>query len=221
MRAFRGVPVGAPAEDACPLPPPRGPLVKLVPHSASESCDVRLSYVAPGESDERAPALQLLASVLDGGPLARIPLRLVDAGFVHAAQASLVPFPDFTLLEVDFTVSGARLAATVRRALDVVRSVAREGLERGELERARERLLQRRRLARDDALGEAEWAARRALFGLDWRREAEAARIAGTTARQVRSLAREILVPGRFAAVVLGRPPARQRSAARRLLLAR
>src|SRR5262249_18985569 len=163
------------------------------PNAASESCDVRLSFLGPGESDRRFAAFQLLASVLEGGPLARIPLRLVDAGFVHAVQTGLVPFPDAALLEVDFTVSGPRVSG----ALDVVRSVAREGLERGELERARERARLRRRLARDDARGEAEWAARRVLFGLDASRGSELERIERTTAREVRELAREVVTPGR------------------------
>lgn len=219
-RAFGSVPVGPAPADAAPLPVEWGPRVRFVPYAASESCDVRLSFLGPGEADAASPALQLLASVLDGGPRARLPERLVDAGYVHAAGASLVPFPDLALLEVDFTVSGRRLAATTRRALDVVRSVAREGVTRAELTRARERLLRRRRLSRDDAAAEAEWAARRALHGLDPSRQAEARAIAAVTPAQVRAVARHVLEPERFAAVVLGSPPVRQRRETRRLLLA-
>jgi predicted Zn-dependent peptidase len=214
--AFARVPSGeAPGDAAVSLRP--GPRIKLVRSPGTPQCEVRLTFTGPGEGDPRAPALQLLAGILDGGPTARLPEQLVDAGFVYDAQAGLVFFSDLSLLEVDLAVSSDRLAATVARALAIVTGLER-GVARGELDRARERTFRRRAFSRDDAAAEAAWHARRALLGNPCDRALEARALDRVRASEVTALARRVLRPERFSLVVVGDPAPAERRALERVI---
>ncbi len=215
-RAFARVPAGdAPeGEPTATLP---GPRVAFVPLPGSTQCDARLSFAAPGALDPRAPALRLLAGVLDGGPTARLPLRLVDAGFVYSAGAGVTSLESLSLFEVDASISKRRFRPTFERLLAVVLGLAR-GIERGEVERARIRILRRQALVRDDARSAAEWHARRALLGATADLAADEDAIRRVRAPEVRALAREVLRPGRLSAVFVGSvAPADRRAAKGRL----
>jgi len=204
-RAFAAVPAGAPPGET-PAPLGGGPRFEHARLPGTPQVDVRLAFSGPGEKDERWLALRLLANVLDGGPTARLPVRLVDAGFAYAASAGLASYEDVSLLEVDVAVSRARFRAAFERALAVLASL-RRGIEESEVARARERLLRRIDFARDDARGLAEWHARRALLGLSLDRDAVRAAIERLRARDVLAAARDVLTRERLATVLVGDLP--------------
>jgi len=214
--AFAGVPPGAAPRDV-PVPLPSRPRTAFVEASKSAPCSVRLTFVGPCEDDPRAPALHVLSGVLDGGPTSRLPVKLVDAGYVYDAGAGLVSFSDVSLLEIDFSVSSPRLVPALERALAVV-SGLRRGVSPGEVERARERIRRRRAFERDDALATAERHARRALFGHSTDAALEEARLEAVTPRSVSALAREVLRAERFSFILLGSPGRSVRQAAVRAL---
>lgn len=214
--AFATVPTGpAPADHPVVLVgKPRSAFVEV---PGAPQCDVRLTFPAPGEDDPRAPALHVLANILDGGPTARLPVRLVDAGYVYEAHAGLVSFSDVSLLEIDVAVSTPRFVETFERTLAILASL-RRGIDRSEVERARERLLRRRAFARDDARESAGWHARRALFGHVADRERELEAIERVRLRDVIALARETLKPDKLAAVLVGDLPRADRRASAAIL---
>ncbi len=201
-RAFASVPRGdAPRDTALSLPAsPRWAFAEV---PSTPQCDLRLTFRGPGAEDRRLPALQLLAQVLDGGPTARLPLRLVDAGFIYEARAGLVAFPGVSLLEIDLSVSASGLVDALERALAIVGGVRRDVSAR-EVARARARILRRRLLERDDARETAERHARRALFGI-------AEPDLGVDRRAVLAVAREVLRPERFSCILSGAPGRRVR----------
>jgi predicted Zn-dependent peptidase len=202
-RAFAEVPTGeAPLDTPIALPTsPRWAFAKV---PGSPQCDLRLTFRGPGAENRQLPALQLLSQVLDGGPTARLPLRLVDAGFIYEAQAGLVMFPGVSLLEIDLSVSASGLVDALERVLAIVSGVRRDVTAR-ELARARARIVRRRLLERDDARETAERHARRALFGL-----AEP-KLGAADRRAVLDAAREVLRPDRFSCILSGSPGRRVR----------
>ncbi len=140
----------------------------------------------------------------------------MDEGFAYDARGGVSRFPDFSLLEVDLSVSTERLLAALGRALAVLRDLRRR-IEPREVERARERALRHRRFGRDDVLGEAEWHAREALLGRVPDRRREIAALGRTSVAEVRALAREVLRPERLGVALIGNPGRRVLREARTL----
>jgi len=209
--AFARVPRGEALEPA-PATPETG--FSFVRVEGSPRCDLRIQLAGPGE--EARARLELLAGVLDGGPTSRLPLRLVDEGFAYDARGGVSGFPDFSLLEVDLSVSTERLLAALGRAFAVLRDL-RRGIEPREVERARERALRHRRFGRDDVLGEAEWHAREALLGRFPDRRRQIAALRRTSVAHVRELAREVIRPERLGLALIGNPSRRVLREARAL----
>ncbi|MCO5165992.1 MAG: insulinase family protein [Planctomycetes bacterium] len=214
-RLLAALPAG-PALEGEPLPPPRGPRTGWQPASGSPQTDLRLTFRGPGLRDPRAPALGVLADVLDGGAVSRLPLRLVDAGLAYDAWADVVAFPDISLLEVQVTLAHDKLPRAAAETLRLLSGLAR--VVPDEVRRAAERRRHAARRWRDDPREQAEWHARRLLFDLPADREAEEARADAVRARDVAALAREVVRPERLSAVLVGAPPARARRAARQAL---
>jgi predicted Zn-dependent peptidase len=210
-RAFAGVPRGAAPRDT-PVALPDRPRWAFVAIPYASQCDLRLTFLGPGQANPRAAALHVLTQILDGGPTARLPRELVDAGFTYEAQAGLVMFPDVSLLEIDLSVSAARVVLALERVLAIVAGL-RRGVTAVEVAWARTRILRRRTLARDDARETAERRARRALFG----HSGEPA-IDKVDTRSVAAMARETLRPERFSCILSGPPGRRVQKEARATL---
>lgn len=214
-RLLSALPAGAAVEGA-PLPPAAGPRTGWQPASGSPQTDLRFTFRGPGLGDPRAPALGVLADVLAGGAVSRLPLRLVDAGLAYDAWADVVAFPDASLLEVQVTLAHDKLARAATETLRLLSGLVRVGHD--EVRRAAERRRHAARRWRDDPREQAEWHARRALFDLPADRAAEEARADAVEAADVAALARALIRPERLTAVMVGAPPARERRAARQAL---
>ena len=213
--AWRAVPAG-PALPATPLglPPARS---AWSAQDGSAQVELRFCLPGPGVAHPRYPELVALADVLDGGPTARVPTALVDAGLCYHARADLTAFPELSLLELELAVEREKLPRAVKAALEVLASPGR-GVTREELARAALRRAHRARGTKDDALELAEWTAHRLVWGLPADLERERARVDAVDPAGVSALARAVCRPERLVAVMLGAPGATQRRAARRAL---
>jgi zinc protease len=153
---------------------------------------VLVGWRGPGAGDPDAPALELLATCLGGGPEARIPSALVsDWKLAVAAQAGCTVQREGSVLWTLAVVpQGTDSAAVERTLLDTAKGVALRAPEAFEVERARRELetsvwfgLQTAR-QRGQALGEAELlagdaaAATRRLEALDKVTPADLKRVA-------------------------------------------
>jgi len=135
--AFEKLPKGnAPATAATPAP-------RAVPR-ASDTVDLpaRLCFVGwrgPGLGDADAPALELLATWLGGGPSSRLPSSLVrDWKLALTAQAGFTAQKDGSLLWTLAVVpQGVDSVAVERTLLEAAGTAVQRELEAFELERAR------------------------------------------------------------------------------------
>jgi predicted Zn-dependent peptidase len=199
-----------------PDPPRRAPRSGFVSFEGAQT-SLRFTFTGPGVTDPAFPALRVLFDVLDGGPTSRVPLRLVDSGLAYYGRAELSTFPEVSLVELDLSLSTAKVPDAVGEVLRMVEQVG-EGIEPDELARAANRRRHRTRRELDDADQQAQWYARRLLAGLPTARAAEAAQAEAVTRTAVETLAREMFRPQRLCAVMVGDPNRRQRAAARRTL---
>lgn len=215
-RLLAALPPGEGATDPWQVPPVAGPRTAWQPASGSPQTDLRFTFRGPGLMDPTAPALGVLAEVLDGGAVSRLPLRLVDSGLAYDAWAEVVAFPDMSLLEVQVTLAHDKLGEATEEVLRLLSSLAR--VRDDEVERAAARRRHAARRWRDDPRAQAEWCARRALFDLPTDRAREDSLADAVRAADVAALARALFRPERLTAVMVGSPPARARRAARRAL---
>jgi zinc protease len=168
-KRFEGKPKGTPASAAIAAAPKAGGRAseRLAELSRPGSSGVRLCLVGwrgPGAGDPDAPALEMLAICLGGGPDARIPGALVrDWNLAVAAQAGCSVQRDGSLLWTLAVVPpGADSEAVERTLLEAAKGMSQGVPEAFEVERARRELessvwfgLQTSR-QRGQALGEAE-----------------------------------------------------------------
>lgn len=215
-RLLAALPPGPALADARPLPPPRGPRTGWQPASGSQQTDLRFTFRAPGLGDPRSPALGVLLDVLDGGPVSRLPLRLVDSGLAYEAWADVTTFADASLLDVQVTLAHDKLGDAAGEVLSLLASLRR--VSDDDVTRATARRRHATMRWKDDPRAQAEWGARRALFDLPSDHAAEAARADAVRPRDVAALARDVFRPDGLTAVMVGSPPASQRAAARRAL---
>lgn len=216
-RTWARVPAGpALRGPSLPLPVARSAFRRL---EGTAQVELRFALPGPGLSHPSYPALCALVDLLDGGPTARVPTALVDAGLCYHARADLVSFAELSLLELELAVARDKVGEAVEAALAVLGGPTRE-VERGELARAATRRAHRARGLQDDALELAEWTARRLLFGLPSDPARERARVDAVGPGEVVALARAVCRPERLVAVMLGAPSMTQRRAARGALRA-
>ena len=168
-KRFEGKPKGAPASASAAAAPRAGGRAseRLPELSRPGTGGVRLCLVGwrgPGAGDPDAPALEMLATCLGGGPEARVPAALVrDWNLAVAAQAGFSVLRDGSLLWTLAVVPpGVDSAAVERTLLEAATGVSQRAPEAFEVERARRELeasvwfgLQTAR-QRGQALGEAE-----------------------------------------------------------------
>ena len=159
---FEGRPRGTTATLAA-LPAPRG-ATRLTDRIDSPARLCLIGWRGPGAADADAPACELLAAWLGGGPEAKLGRSLVrDWQLAVTAQAGFVPQRDGSLLWALAVVPpGVDSAAVERTLVDAAMGVTRDGPEAFELERARRQVVASSAFAlqtsrqRSQALGEAE-----------------------------------------------------------------
>ena len=196
-KRFEGKPKGTPASATAAAVPKAGGRAseRLADLGNTGTGGIRLCLVGwrgPGAGDPDAPALEMLATCLGGGPEARIPGALVsDWKLAVAAQAGCSVQRDGSLLWTLAVVPpDADSAAVERTLLEAAKGVSQQAPEAFEVERARRELeasawfaLQTAR-QRGQALGEAELlagdaaAATRRLEALDKVTPADLKRVA-------------------------------------------
>jgi predicted Zn-dependent peptidase len=215
-RLLAALPPGPALTDACPLPRVQGPRTGFQSASGSPQTDLRFTFRAPGLADPRGPALGVLLDVLDGGPVSRLPLRLVDSGLAYEAWADVTTFADASLVDVQVTLAHDKLGEATREVLALLGSLRR--VSDDDVDRATARRRHATMRWEDDPRAQAEWCARRALFDLPTDHSAEARRADAVRPRDVAALAGEVFRPDGLTAVMVGSPSARQRRAARNAL---
>lgn len=209
--AFGALPPGEPVVDQAPERTSASGRFLFVDHPDSQT-DVRVSFPTFGEHDPRAPALHLLARILDDGLSARVPSRICDAkGLAYEAFAHLETWSDAGVLDFGASVAHRKAGEAVSE-LSAIAAELREGpVPEEEVERARRRWLFALRAIVDDDLAVASFYGAGALLGVDDTVEALAERVRAVSADEVSAVARDVLAPERRNVACVGDRTAERR----------
>jgi zinc protease len=177
-----------------------------------------MGYKTPVVADAAEPwepyALEVMASILDGGDSARLPARLVrgdrvasSAGADYGAYTRLP-----SMLVLDGTPAENRSVAEVEAALRAeVERLKTEPVEGAELERVINQLAAGKVYERDSLMAQAMRIGSMEALGLGWRlSDQEVERIRAVTAEQVQAVARRYLIDDRLTVAVLEPQPMAQ-----------
>jgi zinc protease len=196
-------------------PPQRGEKRLTVKAPAKEPYLImgwKTPVIAEGAAEPWEPyALEMLASVLDGGDSARFSRELVRAQRVAAsAGASYSAFDRLpSLFLVDGTPAKGKDVATLEQALmDQIERVRREPVDDDELARIRTQLVATKVYERDSVFYQAMQLGQLETVGLGWELVDEYVdHLNAITPEQVQTVARKYLVPDTRTVAVLDPQP--------------
>jgi zinc protease len=201
-------------------PKPREEVAQHGPKRIVVKAPAKLPYLIMGYkapvvlSDTQAwepYALDVLASVLDGGDSARLPSRLVRGAAVAAsAGASYSAFDrKETLFVMSGTPANGNSVADLQQALlDQVREVKETPVSADELERVKAQIRADKVYQQDSIFYQAMQIGMLETVGLSWKdADQYLSRIEAVTAQQVQEVAREYLVENRLTVAELSPQP--------------
>ncbi len=184
----------------------------FVPHVDSQA-DVRVSFPTWGERDPRAPALHVLARILDGGLSSRVPRRICDEkGLAYEAFAALETWSDAGVLDFGASVAHRKVPEVLREIAAIAGEIREQGVGEAEVDRARRRWLFELEANRDDDLATAAFHGGRLLLGVEQPLAELGVRIGAVTPDEVGETARDVLAHDRMHVAVVA-----DRSAERRV----
>jgi zinc protease len=156
-------------------------------------------------------ALEMLASVLDGGGSARFSRQLVrDSKVAAAASAGYSAFTRLPgMFVIDGTPAKGRSVEQLEQAFgEQIEQVRNEPVKASELERIRTQLIAGKVYERDSVYSQAMQLGRLETVGLGWRLVDEyVTHLKNVTPEQVQAVARKYLVPERLTVAVLEPQP--------------
>jgi predicted Zn-dependent peptidase len=209
--AFGGLPAGGGPRAGAAPPPLKTREPALVVEDEASQTQLRLSFPCGGlHSEDRWP-LAVLARVLDDGPAARFPARLIDEeGIAYSLWCDTDLYEDRGAIEVGAQVAHDRVAEAVDAVCRELALVASRAPGRPEIERIVRRLERDLLDMGDDPCQVAESAARGEMVGvpLDPARVLE--RVRGVSGADVRRVARQVLRAQSATLVLVGLPSRRQ-----------
>jgi predicted Zn-dependent peptidase len=205
--AFGGLPPGTPQTVVPPPEAQRGAQLVYVPRDGSQT-NVQVLFRAFAETDPDFAALIALGRVVDDGMSTRLHRRVVDElGLAYYVSASLEPFVDAGLYEIDGACVHENAPALVREALAVLARLADEPPTQAELDKAQRRYRWDLEASFDDPDAMAGWWAGTELFFGPLSLERKVERVRAVTPEAVQRVARRLLAPERLTVACVGMLP--------------
>jgi len=167
--------------------------------------------LAHAESEWEPYALEVLASVLDGGNSARLPTQLVRgqeiAASAGASYGAMTRLPSMLLLD-GIPAKGQDVASLEQALRDQIARLRADPVADEELERIRNQLVAAKVYERDSVFYQGMQIGRLESVGLDWRLQDEyLERIEAVTPEQVQAVARKYLTPEALTVAILEPQP--------------
>jgi predicted Zn-dependent peptidase len=167
-------------------------------HDPGSQTDLRISFHTPGVTSAEAPALLLLARVLDDGLSTRVHQTICEErGLAYEAFAGNDSLEDCGVFEFGASVEhrkAPRLVETVFELIDALRAAPPT---EAELEKAKRRYLWDLRMVRDDPEDAVDFVGTSVLFGLPEEVDVVARRVVGVSPDDIQRSVRRYLDPER------------------------
>jgi predicted Zn-dependent peptidase len=201
-------------------PPPLGPLTApLVVREDDSQTQVRLSFPCGGLFDESRTATALLARILDDGPAARLPARLIDGeGLAYSLWCDLDLYEARGSLDVGAQVAHERVGELCEKVCRELTALARRAPAQQEVERVKRRVQRGMRDLVDDPASYSEAAARGELVGQPFDPSLVLSRVNAVDAPAVRRAAAEVFRSAAAVLVLVGLPSKKEIQRATRAL---
>lgn len=157
-----------------------------------------------GHADKQAA--QLLGLILGGTMSSRLFIEIRERrGLCYAIRAGHDSLEDTGAFTVSAGLDKARFPEAIKAIYGELNRIMQEPVSKGELERAKEHIQGRMRLAFEDSAARAEWYGRQWLFERKLETpEKRLAKIRQVTADDIRRVARSLLNPQRMAIAAIG-----------------
>jgi predicted Zn-dependent peptidase len=205
-RAMRALPSGEPIEMTSPPESQRRAQFQFVESGvAGPQTSAQLLFRALPEHSPLYPSLMMLSRIVDDGMSTRLHRRLCDElGLAYYVSASLEPFVDTGLFEMDAQAHHANVPALVRESLRIAAELRERLPTRAELDKARRRHRWDLERSFDDADAMAGWWGGTELFYRPLTYEEKLERVAKVTPASVREAARAVFRPERLTVTCVG-----------------
>ena len=166
----------------------------------------QLLFRAVPELDRDYPSMLMLSRIIDDGMSTRLHRRLCDElGLAYYVSASIEPFVDTGLFEIDGTAHHSNVPALVKEALEVARRLRDELPDDSELDKAKRRYRWDLERTFDDADAMAGWWGGTELFYKPTTFEEKLERVRRVTPESVREVARRVFRAERLTVTCVGR----------------
>jgi predicted Zn-dependent peptidase len=194
-------------EELTVLPPPDGqdaPRFAYVKNQASQT-SMQLVFRGMSELSPDYPSLMALGRIVDDGMSTRLHRRLCDElGLAYYVSASLEPFVDTGLFEIDGSSAHANVPALIRESLALVARLRDEPPSDDELEKAKRRYRWDLEGSFDDTDAMAGWWGGTELFYRPASFEEKVERLRRVTPESVRQVAQKVFRPERLTVACVG-----------------
>ncbi len=203
-RVFGALPSGTAYETTPPPDTQAEPRFLYVPRDGSQT-NVQLLFRAFPETDPDFPALIALSRIVDDGMSTRLHRRIVDElGLAYYAQASLEPFVDAGLYDIDGACVHTHVPALVRESLGVLSKLRDTPPTEDELDKARRRYRWDLEGSFDDPDAMAGWWGGTELFFGPQALETKVERVQRVTPADVQRVAERLVRPERLTVACVG-----------------
>ena len=198
-----GAAVATPAEEPAPATFTGGE-AKL--SRRIEQANLVFQLPAPGVRDPAYAAVRLMAEILGGGMASRLfQSAREERGLAYAIDAYHEPYETEGVLGIYAGAAADRVEELARVCAAEIRDLATDGPTYAEMARAKAVLNAGLWMSDESPSGRAgRHAAQTLIFGAPIPSQTMADRVLAQTAEDVRTVARDLLVPGRAASAVLG-----------------
>ncbi len=118
------------------------PRLCLKKYDGATQSEVLLGFLTPAAGSAAFPAIEMLVRVLDDGMASRLSRRLVEeCALVYDTEAFISTTQESTLLQIRATCRHRRVARVLGAVYELIREIARDGIEDAELDRLRKRVI--------------------------------------------------------------------------------
>ena len=165
-------------------------------HDSGSQTDVRLSFHTPGVKSDEAPALLLLARVLDDGLSTRVHQTICEErGLAYEAFADNDSLEDCGVFDFGASVEHKKAPQLVETILELVSGLRDAPPTSDEVDKAKRRYLWDLRTVRDDPEDTVHFVGRSALFGLPEELDVIGSQVARVTPGDIQEVVRRHLDP--------------------------
>jgi predicted Zn-dependent peptidase len=203
-RVFGALPAGRALEVVAPPESQTTPRFLYVPREGSQT-NVQVLFRAFPETDPDFPALIALGRIVDDGMSTRLHRRIVDElGLAYYVSASLEPFVDSGLYEIDGACVHAHAPSLVKESIAVLTRLRDTPPLQEELDKAQRRYRWDLEASFDDPDAMAGWWGGTELFFGPLSVEAKVERVKNVTPEAVQRVARRLFQPERLTVACVG-----------------